>query len=281
MFKSITLRSFPETMPTIDRLALAQQYGYEGIEINLEPNTEITLEISDQDLERLLLLVKSFDLKVSGVYSRTQWYYPISSLESEVRVAGRKIISTIISAAEILECDTALVIPGVVDNSIFATEPEIIPYLDAYKNSVESIQILIDEVLSKSNVHIALENVWGKFLYSPMEFASFVDGFGTEQIGVYFDVGNSLRNGFPEDWIRILDHRIRAVHIKDFKRSIDTINGFCGILQGDVNWDQVSLSLQEIGYKRWITGEVLPAYKFLPEILIEETSRAMSAVFQI
>jgi len=215
------------------------------------------------------------------VYSRTQWCYPISSLESEVRVAGRKIISTIISAAEILECDTALVIPGVVDNSIFAREPEIIPYLDAYKNSVESIQILIDEVLSKSNVHIALENVWGKFLYSPMEFASFVDGFGTEKIGVYFDVGNSLRNGFPEDWIRILDHRIRAVHIKDFKLSIDTINGFCGILQGDVNWDQVSLSLQEIGYKRWITGEVLPAYKFLPEILIEETSRAMSAVFQI
>jgi hexulose-6-phosphate isomerase len=125
-------------MPTVERLALAKQYGFEGIEINLEPNTEITLESSDRDLARLLLLVKSFDLKVSGVYSRTQWYYPISSLKSEVRVAGRKIITTIISAAEILECDTVLVIPGMVDNSIFATEPEIIPYLDAYKNSVDS-----------------------------------------------------------------------------------------------------------------------------------------------
>ena len=281
MHKSITLRSFPETMPIVERLALAQQYGYEGIEINLEPNTEITLESTDQDLARLLLLVKGFDLKVSGVYSRTQWYYPISSLKSEVRAAGREIITTIISAAEILECDTVLVIPGMVDNSIFATEPEIIPYLDAYKNSVESIQTIMDDVLVKSNVHVALENVWGKFLYSPMEFASFVDGFGTEKIGAYFDVGNSLRNGFPEDWIRILGHRIRAVHIKDFKRSVDTINGFCGILQGDVNWDEVSLSLQEIDYKRWITGEVLPAYKYSPEILVEETSRAMSAVFQI
>ena len=281
MFKSITLRSFPENMPVTERLALARKYGFEGIEINLEPNTEITLETSPQDLKRLLSLVKSFDLTVSGVYSRTQWHYPISSMKSEVRVAGRKIISTIISAAEILECDTVLVIPGVVDNSIFATEPEIIPYLDAYKNSVESINVLIDEVLNKSNVHMALENVWGKFLYSPMEFASFVDGFANEKIGVYFDVGNSLRNGFPEDWVRILGHRIRAIHVKDYKRSVDTINGFCGILQGDVNWDQVSLSLQEIGYKRWITGEVLPAYKYSPEILIEETSRAISAVFQI
>jgi sugar phosphate isomerase/epimerase len=111
--------------------------------------------------------------------------------------------------------------------------------------------------------------------------SAFVDGFGTEKIGAYFDIGNSLRNGFPEDWIRILGHRIRAVHIKDFKRSVDTINGFCGILQGDVNWDEVSLSLQEIGYERWLTGEVLPAYKYSPEILVEETSRAMSAVFQI
>ena len=281
MLKSITLRSFAESMPVAERLALARKYGFEGIEINLEPNTEITLETSAQELQKLLALVKSFDLKVSGVYSRTQWYFPISSIKSEVRAAGRKIISTIISAAEILECDTVLVIPGVVDNSIFATEPEIIPYLDAYKNSVESIQILISEVLDKSDVHMALENVWGKFLYSPMEFASFVDSFANEKIGAYFDVGNSLRNGFPEDWIRILGHRIRAIHVKDFRRSVDTINGFCGILQGDVNWDQVSLGLQEIGYKRWITGEVLPAYKHSPEILIEETSRAISAVFQI
>ena len=118
MHKSITLRSFPETMPIVERLALAQQYGYEGMEINLEPNTEITLESTDQDLARLLLLVKGFDLKVSGVYSRTQWYYPISSLKSEVRAAGRKIITTIISAAEILECDTVLVIPGMVFPSI-------------------------------------------------------------------------------------------------------------------------------------------------------------------
>ena len=281
MLKSITLRSFAESMPVAERLALARKYGFEGIEINLEPNTEITLETSAQELQKLLALVKSFDLKVSGVYSRTQWYFPISSIKSEVRAAGRKIISTIISAAEILECDTVLVIPGVVDNSIFATEPEIIPYLDAYKNSVESIQILISEVLDKSDVHMALENVWGKFLYSPMEFASFVDSFANEKIGAYFDVGNSLRNGFPEDWIRILGHRIRAIHVKDYRRSVDTINGFCGILQGDVNWDQVSLGLQEIGYKRWITGEVLPAYKHSPEILIEETSRAISAVFQI
>lgn len=281
MFKSITMRSFPENMSVMKRLALAKEYGFEGIEINLEPKTEITLESSVQDLSKLLTLVKGFDLKVSGVYSREQWHHPISSMESEVRVAGRKIISTMIDAAEILECDTVLVIPGVVDNRIFATEPEIIPYLDAYKNSTESIHILIDEVLSKTAVHIALENVWGKFLYSPMEFASFVDSFSNEKIGVYFDIGNSLRIGFPEDWISILGHRIRAVHAKDFKRSVDNIHGFCGILQGDVNWDQVNLKLHEIGYQRWITGEVIPAYKYSPEILIEETSRAISAVFHI
>ncbi|GIT08505.1 MAG: hypothetical protein CM1200mP30_21350 [Pseudomonadota bacterium] len=45
----------------------------------------------------------------------------------------------------------------------------------------------------------------------------FIDNFNTSQVGVYFDVGNVLLTGYPDQWIRILGSRIKRVHIKDFK----------------------------------------------------------------
>ncbi|GIT72775.1 MAG: hypothetical protein Ct9H300mP28_25890 [Pseudomonadota bacterium] len=74
---------------------------------------------------------------------------------------------------------------------------------------------------------IAVENVWNKFLLSPLEMREFIDNFNTSQVGVYFDVGNVLLTGYPDQWIRILGSRIKRVHIKDFKLSVGESGRFC------------------------------------------------------
>ena len=62
-----------------------------------------------------------------------------------------------------------------------------------------------------------MEEVWNKFLISPIEFARYVDSFKSPWVRAYFDVGNVLLFGYSQDWIRTLGKRIVKVHLKDFK----------------------------------------------------------------
>ena len=93
-----------------------------------------------------------------------------------------------------------------------------------------------------------MENVWNKFLLSPLEMARFVDELDSPWVGVYFDAGNILSYGFPQHWIEILGPRIKKVHVKDFKTQIGSIQGFANPLQGDVPWAAVRAALDGIGY---------------------------------
>jgi hexulose-6-phosphate isomerase len=278
MKKSITLRQFPPSMPTDARLALAHAGGFDGVEINLEPAEEYSLDATDKELAVLRGQVHAHGLVVSAVYCREQWRHPITSQNPETRRRGAGIIARLVHAAVVLETDAVLVVPGAVDNRIFVTPPEIVPYDVAYRNALATLQELAHGVCAQAQVTLAVENVWNKFLLSPLEMAQFVDAVGSPWAGVYFDVGNVLRTGFPEHWIPILGGRIRRVHFKDFRLSVDTLGGFVGLLQGDVDWPAVRCALADIGYDGWVTGEVLPAYKHHGECLIFETSASMNAI---
>jgi L-ribulose-5-phosphate 3-epimerase len=263
-----------------DRLHIVKENGFQGVEINFEPNEEYNLDVTANDLRKMLRITKRIGIEVSAVYSRQQWHNPISSSNLARRKVGVQIIEKLVDIARQLDSETVLVIPGVVDNSLFVPNPEITPYLDVYTSAQDSLEHLITYAGNGDPVVLALENVWGKFLYSPREFATFVDHFANDLIKIYLDIGNVLRIGYPEDWVQILGNRIHAIQVKDFRKSIDNIEGFVGLLQGDVNWPKVAQSLRDISYDGWVTSEVLPAYKYFPDLLIEETSRAINRIFE-
>jgi hexulose-6-phosphate isomerase len=103
-------------------------------------------------------------------------------------------------------------------------------------------------------------------------------------VGSYFDVGNVLAVGYPEHWIKILGRQIRRVHLKDYRRAVGSVDGFVEILSGDVNWPAVMESLRTVGYNGWLTAEMIPPvpfYKFAPETLVFNTSRAMDKVIAL
>ena len=70
----------------------------------------------------------------------------------------------------------------------------------------------------KHGIKIAIEEVWNKFLLSPVEFARYIDEFESPWVGAYFDVGNVVEFGYPEEWIRELGKRILKVHIKEYAK---------------------------------------------------------------
>jgi len=105
-----------------------------------------------------------------------------------------------------------------------------------------------------------------------------VDKIGSEYVGWFFDVGNILAMGFPEQWIRILGKRIKKVHVKDFRKSVGTIDGFVDLLEGDVNWPAVMKALRAVGYDDYLTAEMVPGYTFAPETRLANTSLAMDKI---
>lgn len=100
------------------------------------------------------------------------------------------------------------------------------------------------------------------FLYSPLEINRLIDETGQMNLGVYFDIGNARRFGYPEQWIRTLGHRIKMVHCKDYRMSVDNIHGFTNLLDGDVNYPAVITTLNEAGFHGDFILELIPPARY-------------------
>ncbi len=156
------------------------------------------------------------------------------------------------------------------------------PYKTAWKCAAASIGELLPAA-KRLGVTLGLENVWNWFLADPMAMKLFVDQFHSSHVGVYFDVGNCLINGYPEHWIEILGRRIAAVHVKNFTRA-DCGGGLHGfgddLLTGDLDWDAVLAALRRIKYAGPITAEMLP-FSRLPNLVLPDVPLARKTARQL
>ena len=135
-----------------------------------------------------------------------------------------------------------------------------VSYADAYTRSQAEIRKVLP-LAQELNVKIALENVWNDFLLSPLETARYLDEFESPQVAVHFDVGNVVRYGWPEHWIRTLGKRIYKLDIKEFSRAKSDKEGLrkgfqVELLEGDCDWPAVMAALREIGYVGWGAAEI-------------------------
>lgn len=232
--KAIILGMLPSNMPLKDRLKLAKDVGFDGIEIppmDEKPADEIRAIADDVGIELHSIIYGG-------------WHAPLSSADEKIVEAGLKGIERALHTAKRVGADAVLLVPGIVDART--------RYIECYERTQRNIKRILP-LAEELGITIAVENVWNNFLLSPIEFARYVDEFNSERLRAYFDVGNVVKFGFPEDWIRTLGKRIVKVHLKDFKR--DT-NKFVMLLEGDVNWEAVRQALIEVGYRGYLTAEL-------------------------
>jgi hexulose-6-phosphate isomerase len=136
-------------------------------------------------------------------------------------------------------------------------------------------------VAERYRVNIGIENVWNKFLLSPLEFRDFIDRIDSPYVGCYYDVANTLLTGYPDQWIRILgSERIKKVHVKDFRTKIGTLEGFVDLLAGDVDFKAVIAALKEIGYDDYLTAEMIPVYHQYSDQIIYNTAASLDRIIQ-
>jgi len=260
--------------PVSEAILEAKKLGFDAIELCVAGSGVLTDRTTKSECLKIAELARKTGIEISSVASGENWTVSPTSNDSSIR---RKSIEFTKKALEItswLGTDAYLYIPGAVD-VFFLPEAEIVPYEVCYERAHAAIKELLSSA-EATGVTLCVENVWNKFLLSPLEMKNFIDSFNSEYVGSYFDVGNVLLTGYPDQWIKILGKRIKRLHIKDFKSSVGTADGFVDLMEGDVKFPDVVKALREIGYSGYLTSEIIPYSEGRPE----KTAFAMKKLFK-
>ncbi len=242
--KSIGYDMIREDLSLTGKFKLAKDLGFDGLELNSPV---------DLDKSEILKAKEKSGIELPGVINKDHWKKPLSDPDPQVRAECIRSVAQSLQDVQDFGGDTVLVVPGVVNEKV--------PYEQAYHTSLDSIRKLIPYV-EKTGIQIGLENVWNNFLLSPVEAKRFVDEINHPLIGWYFDVGNILRYGWPEHWIKTLNKRILKLHIKEFSRDLMNTEGLwagfkVNLLEGDNNWPVVMKTIRSVNYRGgWIRAEV-------------------------
>jgi len=257
-----------------------KEAGFDGIEIRISEESPVSslptsrgilrVENIEEDARKISSIVKSVGIEVHSIMGGLLWKYPLTSPEKNVREKGIKVLEKGIKAASILGASALLVVPGVVTENV--------SYIEALERSKESLSRVV-KLAEEMNVILAIENVGNRFLLSPLEMRDFVDSFNSDYVKAYFDVGNVLilRQGYPQDWIRILGKRIAKVHVKDYSERLRSV---VHLFQGNINWIEVIKALKEIGYNDYLTAELTP-YRLFPEKMLRDTASSLKLLTSI
>ena len=264
MMKSINGWAFAPDRPLWEAFAMARGAGFEGFELTLSEVGELTPHTSPDECARIVEQAADAGVTLTGLASGFGWSAPMTCADEALRERGIELNRGTLRVAKQLDIDAVLVVPGGVGADFI---PGFVgaPYDVAYENALSALKELAP-LAQELEVTIAVENVWNKFLLSPLEMRDFLDAVGSSRVRSYFDVGNVILTGYPEQWIRILGERIARVHFKDFRRDVATLDGFCDLLEGDADYAAVMRELRAIGYNGPVTAEFFDAEGDLPKI---------------
>ncbi len=267
MRKGVSQISFPRSVPLRRIMELASLAGFEGVELRMREEGEFSPRTSEADAAKIKREAELLGLEVCSVVGGLQWKYPLSSPDDSVRRTGVRAAKRAVKLASVLGADVVLIVPAVVTKEV--------PYDVAWRLSLDSVAE-IARLAGEAGVRIAVENVWNRFIFTPLEMVRFIDEVnsivGDEVVGAYLDVGNVIPFGYPEHWVSCLRERVLAVHFKDMKlMGVSAVPVMPPL--GDVDWPTVVRELRRIGYGGYVTAEV-----GLPEVGLEAALEYLSSV---
>lgn len=277
MFKSINVWSFPEGMSLEAMMTEAKALGYEGFEPALERTGELSLESTDDEVRAVRALADRVGIRLVSLASGLSWGCCPVSNDPAVRAEAMRQAKRELECAALLGVDCVLYVPGMVGTGFWGGADDFVSYQDCWDRAVANCREL-GAYGEKLGVTLGVENVWNNFLLSPIEMKYFLETVGSSFVKAYFDVGNVVKFGFPELWIEVLGDRIARVHVKDFKRSIGTLDGFTDLLSGDVDYPKVVAALEKAGYDGPLTGEINNSVTCYRENAVARASRALDVI---
>ena len=227
-----------------DTLQLCQDAGYDVVELVFSPDGDPNVDMSDDEVRGIKKRCDEAGIEIGSALARYDNQGNFLSRDPAEREAGMKSLRRAIEVANLVETDGILLHPGQL--SVEGT------YEEAWDDFL-ALMKMVAPFAEEKGVSVGIENVWNKFLLNPREAREFVDAVGSDWVGIYLDTANMMFYGYPEHWIRGLQHRITRVHFKDFVRRE---RNFVPLMDGDTDWAEVMKGLRGIGYDRYVIHEV-------------------------
>ena len=249
--KGLVFDMVPGKLTYADRFKLVRDAGFEIVQALTEPD--------ERKAEEMKRAADAVSIRIDSVMNVDHWQYPLSSSDPAVVERSLSGMRTSFQNAKLWGSDVVLLVPAVVNPQT--------SYRDAWTRSQAQIRKLIP-LAEQLKVVIAIEEVWNRFLLSPLEMVQYIDEFHSPWVGAWFDVGNVVLYGYPQDWIRTLGKRIVKVHLKDFKRKEDGY-AWVNLGDGDVDWPAVRAAFADIGY----AGSVIAELEQGDETYLHDVSR--------
>jgi len=238
--------------PSIEEIIeYVKEAGYDGFEMICDLNLLHPDKLSKEDRRKIIEKARSLGLEISSLATGVFWRLNLGSTDENLRKQGLDYLKKALELAHDIEARVLLVVPAVAS--------PVIPYDKMYELSKKSLKEAAKRA-EDLGVVIGVENVWNKFLYSPLEFKRFIDEVGSDYVKAYLDVGNVLNLGYPEHWIWLLAEKIACVHVKDFDLNVGNINGFRHIGKGSMDWKKVISELRKVGYDYYLVVECPPTF---------------------
>lgn len=262
MKKSVSFYTFAQDVDFREAMDESKKAGYEGVEFVItEEGGNINMKTPDSQILDLYRYATDNGLEVSSVGAWNAWEFNLVADDPKEAEHAKDVVKKEIDVAQMCNADTILCVPGWVGSPFTQT---VISYDVAYDRLVKVLNEL-EPYARAAGVAVGVENVWNKFLLSPLEVKNLLDGIDSPYIGAYFDVGNIIYIGYGEQWINILGKKhIKKLHFCDCRFDQAGLGMFVDLLEGDVDFRAVMKAIHDIGYDDWAVVEFLPNYKTFP-----------------
>ena len=245
----------------LEKFRAVKAAGFEGVEA-----------MSHMNQDEVARAYQETGLKCASVCCATHWNKDalLSSADPAVRAKGLEGLKQALRDAKRYGGTTVLLVPG--------TARDGITYEQCWERSIAEIHKAIP-TCKETGVKIAVENVWNNFIIKPEEAKRYIDEINSPWVGWHFDIGNMIKWGPSEDWVRVLGKRILKLHIKEYSNTPS--KGFgVKFFEGDVNWPAVMRELDKIGYSDWAITEQ-PGNQTKDEASFQEFSALLDKVLAI
>ena len=260
MKTAVSFYTFDQNVNLREACEQAKKAGYDGVELCISETGELNMKTTEREMQQIRRMANDMGLEICSVGAWNMWEHNLAGNDEKEAAYASDIARKQVEAAHAFGADAVLIVPGWVGTP-FA--PGIVRYDEAYDNAQKRLAALAP-FAEGAGVSLAVENVWNKFLLSPIELRRFLYEINSDFVGAYFDVGNIIYIGYPDQWIEILGERIKRLHFCDARFEQAGLGMFVDLFEGDVDFEAVMRAVKKVGYDKWATVEFLPNYKRFP-----------------
>ena len=122
------------------------------------------------ELSKIKAFAAGEGIALPSVATGLFWKYSLTDDNPAVRQRALAIAEEEIAMAKELGADTVLIVPGAV--AALSPDSPVVPYDKAYERALEAM-LKLKPIAESQKISIGIENVWNKFLLSPLEMPRF------------------------------------------------------------------------------------------------------------